>query len=129
MDYLVNGYRFITPLHKIIIVIITTTITIIIIIIKITMIITIVIIIIIIIIIKIHEMDVKIKLFSNMFSKMFSTKHLKSKFWRLITQKSASKDFIKTFSIFHSFFWQHCSNKPYSNVNSILAYFCLIKTI
>ena len=71
MDYLVNSYRFITPLHKIIIVIITTTIIIII-----TMIITIVII----IIIKIHEMDVKIKLFNNMFSKMFSTKHLKSKF-------------------------------------------------
>ena len=74
MDYLVNSYRFITPLHKITIVIITTTIIIIIII---TMIITIVIII---IIIKIHEMDVKIKLFNNMFSKMFSTKHLKSKF-------------------------------------------------
>ena len=72
MDYLVNSYRFITPLHKITIVIITTTIIIII-----TMIITIVIII---IIIKIHEMDVKIKLFNNMFSKMFSTKHLKSKF-------------------------------------------------
>ena len=72
MDYLVNSYRFITPLHKIIIVIITTTIIIII-----TVIITIVIII---IIIKIHEMDVKIKLFNNMFSKMFSTKHLKSKF-------------------------------------------------
>ena len=90
MDYLVNSYRFITPLHKITIVIITTTIIIIItmiitiviitttiIIIIITMIITIVIII---IIIKIHEMDVKIKLFNNMFSKMFSTKHLKSKF-------------------------------------------------
>ena len=72
MDYLVNSYRFITPLHKITIVIITTTIIIII-----TMIRTIVIII---IIIKIHEMDVKIKLFNNMFSKMFSTKHLKSKF-------------------------------------------------
>ena len=40
-----------------------------------------------------------------------------------ITQKSASKDFIKTFSS------QHFSNRPYPNVKIILAYFYIIKAI
>ena len=64
---------------------------------------------------------------------MFSAKHLKSKFWWLlykIRQKSASKDFIKTFAnYFSQIFLQHFSNGPYPNVKLILAYFYIIETI
>ena len=65
-----------------------------------------------------------------------TAKHLKRKFLRLrhkITQKSASKDFIKTSAyflfIFSQKFLQHFWNRPYPNVKIVLAYFCIIKTI
>ena len=64
---------------------------------------------------------------------MVMVKHLKSKSRRLrykITQKSTSKDFIKTFPIYFArVFLQHFSNRPYPNVKIILAYFYIIETI
>ena len=59
------------------------------------------------------------------------SKTSKIKFWRLhykIMQKSASKDFIKTFPTYFSWtFLQHFSNRPSPNVEIILAYFYIIK--
>ena len=49
---------------------------------------------------------------------------------KLRKNQITSKDFIKTFpTYFPEIFFQHFSNTPYSNVNIILAYFCIIKTI
>ena len=76
------------------------------------------------------------KRFFETFNKHFSqhsTKHLKSIFSQLrckIGQKSASKDFIKTFpTYFSQIFFQHFSNRPYLNAKIIQAYSYIIKTI
>ena len=62
-----------------------------------------------------------------------SAKHLKRKFRKLrykITQRSTSKDFIKTYPTYLlRTLLQHFSNRPYPNTKIILAYFYIIKTI
>ena len=62
---------------------------------------------------------------------MCSAKHLKSKFALRynITQKKASKDFMKTFPIYFSgIILQQFSNRPHPNVKVILADLYTIKT-